>query len=173
MRIKVLIITILAIIYSCNNEKSVNSERSLTKMTKEAISITEGYITDQLKDSRKSINNIGLITIENKEKRYIIDPKEVYTGLIDDDQITDAIITIISFKGQDYYMTEHLILINTEGRLRLIRSFEKDMKILRLNDRIITAEIHTKPRTSPLYNCESCRAILTYKYSNGDLVKTE
>lgn len=173
MRVKILIFIALVIFTSCNNGGSDNTERSIIKIKKEAVSIAEDYVKEQLKDSRTAINSLGIIVIENNQKRFVIDQRDVFTGLIDEDEKTDAIITITSYNGQDYNMTEHLIMISTEGKLLLIRSFEKDMKILQLKDRIITAEIHTKPRTSPLYSCASCKAIVTYKYSSGDLIKTE
>jgi hypothetical protein len=93
--------------------------------------------------------------------------------LIDADSLQDAIVTLTSFTGQDINLIEHLILLNTNGKLMLIRSFEADMKILQLKDRILTVEVHTKPRTSPLYNCASCKAIINYKFREGDLVKIE
>jgi hypothetical protein len=173
MKLKSLFYFLYLLLISCRNSGAEKAEKTSDSLNKEVISITEVYVKDQLKDPRTTTNNIGIITIENNQKKFIIDPREIFTGFIDDDEETDAIITINSYLGQDYYLTEHLIMINTQGKLLLIRSFEKDMKILRLNDRIITAEIHTKPRSSPLYNCESCKAIVNYKYSSGDLLKTE
>ena len=168
-----ILIPLLTLIFSCQDSGPKKTETDSESLKKEVISIAEGYVKEQLKDAKTIINSTGLITIENYQKKFIIDPRDILAGFIDDDQETDAIITLTSYMDQNYYMTEHLILLQTEGKLMLIRSFEKDMKILRLKDRIITAEIHTKPRTSPLYSCASCKAIIYYRYSNGDLIKTD
>jgi hypothetical protein len=171
MRIKVLIIIILAIISSCNNEGSNNTERSLEKMKEKAISISENYVKTTLKNKKKSVSLNGTITISDSLKRYVIDPGKIFLGLIDDDHSTDAIVTVISFKGDYLDLIEHLIILNTNGKLMLIRSIESDMTILRLENRVITAELPNRPRSSPLYHCASCRDIVNYEFKDGDLLR--
>jgi len=171
MRIKVLIITILAIITSCNNEKSDNTERSLIKMRKKAISISVDYVKTTLNNKKKSVSLNGTIIVGDSLKRYVIDPGKIFTGLIDDDLTTDAIVTVISFKGDYLDLIEHLIILNTNGKLMLIRSIESDMTILKLENRVITAELPNRPRSSPLFYCDSCRDIVNYEFKNGDLIR--
>ncbi len=173
MKLKLILILFLTFNLSCLNQGNVKVENASERIKKETFLIAEEYCRSQLIDPKSTVNQMGLTIIEDSQKRYILDSRVVITGLVNEDNEQDAILTITSYKGQDYILTEHLILLNTNGKLILIRSVEKDMKILRLNDRIITAEIHTKPRTSPLYNCESCKAIINYRYSNGDLIKAE
>jgi hypothetical protein len=47
------------------------------------------------------------------------------------------------------------------------------MKILGIKDGVITAEIYTKSRNSPLANCSLCKEVVKYRFKSGDLIKTE
>ena len=160
------IIIPIFIIASCNSD-------SPEKTRKEVITIAENYATGQLKDAKKTVLGNGTIIISDQEKRYIIDPAKIIITLFDDDQVNDAVITISSFKGKDLDLIEHLFIINTNGKLMLIRTVESDMKILQIKERIITTQQPTRPRTSPLYNCASCQEIVNYRFINGDLVTIE
>jgi hypothetical protein len=172
MRVKVLIIIALAIFTSCNNNGSDNSERSLIKKLKEkTISITEDYVKTSLKNTKRSVSQNGTITIGDSLKRYIIDPSKIFTGLIDNDLTNDAIATVISLKGDYLDLIEHLVILNTNGKLMLIRAIESDMTILKLENRVITAELPNRPRSSPLFYCASCRDIVNYEFKDGDIVR--
>jgi hypothetical protein len=50
----------------------------------------------------------------------------------------------------------------------MLRSVESDMRILQLNERTITADVPTHPRSSPLYNCPECREIVRFRFNKGD-----
>jgi hypothetical protein len=174
MQHKSIITLIVLISLSCQqNTTPKKVENPVDKIRKEAVSIAEDYAQKQLKNGKITTAANGFVTIKDSLKSYIFDPSRIVTGFIDSDSLDDAIVTITSFSGQDIDLVEHLILLNTNGNLMLIRSFEADMKILRLSNRILTVEVHTKPRTSPLYNCSACRAIINYKFKDGDLVKME
>jgi hypothetical protein len=174
MKLKLIIILVMFSSISCRHDTSIKeNETPAEKIRKEAVSIAEDYALNQLKNGSIATDANGFITIKDSLRSYIFDPSRIVTGFIDSDSLDDAIVTVTSFSGQDIDLVEHLILLNTNGNLMLIRSFEADMKILRLSDRIITVEVHTKPRTSPLYNCAACKAIINYKYKEGDLVKIE
>jgi hypothetical protein len=173
-KLKLLPAIILFISFSCRSgEQSKQIENPAEKIRKEAVAIAEDYSRNQLKDAKVTANVNGFITVEDSLRKFIFDPARITTGYIDTDSLEDAIVTITSFNGEEINLIEHLILLNTNGKLMLIRSFEADMKILQLKDRILTVEVHTKPRTSPLYNCASCKAIINYKFKEGDLVKIE
>jgi len=174
MKLRLLLPVILSISLSCHQgEQPKLIEAPAEKNRKEAVAIAEEYARNQLKDAKVSANVNGFITVEDSLRKFIFDPARIITGYIDADSLEDAIVTLTSFNGQEISLIEHLILLNTNGKLMLIRSFEADMKILRLKDRILTVEVHTKPRTSPLYNCAACKAIINYKFKEGDLVKIE
>jgi len=174
MKLKLLPVIILFINFSCNSgEQSKQIENPVEKIRKEAVAIAEDYSRNQLKDAKITANVNGFITVGDSLRKYIFDPARIFTGFIDADSLEDAIVTLTSFNGQEISLIEHLILLNTNGKLILIKSIEADMRILQLKDRILTVEVHTKPRTSPLYNCAACKAIINYKFKDGDLVKIE
>ncbi|MBK7133961.1 MAG: hypothetical protein IPH69_14395 [Bacteroidales bacterium] len=171
MKINFLIFITLITLTSCLNQGTDNSERTLKKLKERVISISEDYVRTSLSNTKKTVSQNGTITIGDSLKRYIIDPSKIFTGYIDDDLTTDAIVTVISFKGDYLDLIEHLIILNTNGKLMLIRSIESDMTILKLDNRIITAELPTRPRTSPLFYCSSCREIVNYEFKDGDLIR--
>lgn len=149
-----------------NSNKQANKDNELKK---KAIAVAEKYAMSQLTLPLKNIDASGIIFIGNEQKRYIIDPSKVFTGLVDDDDEKDAVVTLTSFKGNYIDMIEHLIMITEEGKLLMIRSVESDMKVLTIKNGIITAKVPTHSRNSPLYNCEDCQEIKNYRYINGNL----
>ncbi len=161
---------LLSLLTTCRQNSGTDNTPE-NKIRKKAIAIAENYASAQLKNPKKEVANNGIITISDDQKRYIIDPARVFTGLIDDDSYKDAIVSVVSQTRQQMDLTEHLIILNTNGKLMLIKSIEEDIKILELKDRVITAEIHTRSRNSPLYYCSSCIEIAKFRYKDGDLVK--
>lgn len=167
-----LLIFILGILLSCTQKPAKTQAESYeSKLKKEAVAIAKDYASRQLKAPTTMVDDFGNIIINDNQKRYRIEPSKILTGKIDGDENIDALVTLTSNYKQDIGMPEHLILLNTNGKLMLEKVFELDMKVVKLKDRIITAELHTKPRTSPLYNCSHCIEIVNFKYSNGELVK--
>lgn len=154
-----------------NSSEEINTESSGIK--KQAIELSVEYIKTQFKDSTKTTSGGGVIWINDAKKMVEIDPARIYLGAVDADSTEDAIVTITSFFGKEPGIPEHLILLTEQGKLVLAKAIEMDMEILSLKDRILTGKIHTKPRTSPLYNCPECVEIVKYKFSNNDLVKME
>jgi hypothetical protein len=126
-----------------------------------------------LDDSKKTIDENGIVTISNKEKYYIIDPSKIFTGLIDDDQTKDAIISLDTYYKDNQTTSEHLIITDSGETMMLNRAIESDMKVLGIKDRSITAEVPSHSRNSPLFNCASCREVVKYRFLNGDLIKSE
>ncbi|HAM09403.1 MAG TPA: hypothetical protein DDY34_15600 [Bacteroidales bacterium] len=139
------------------------------KLKQEAVAVAEKYAMSQLTLPLKNVDASGIIFIGNEQKKYIIDPSKVFTGLINDDEDTDAIVTLTSFRDNYIDMIEQLIIITEEGKLLMIRSVESDMKVLTIRNGIITAKVPTYSRNSPLYNCEACQEIKNYRYINGNL----
>lgn len=153
--------------FSCGHEEPGKKLRD--EVTEAAARYAEG----QLKNPVRKMENSYIIVSGAGNKRYIINPSDIFTGLIDSDDMPDAVITLFTFEGDYQGISEHLIMISNEKGVSLLSSVESDMKILRLSDRIITAEIPTHPRTSPLYHCNECREIVRYRLENGNLVKAD
>jgi hypothetical protein len=166
-----LFIIIIGTIFSCTQKPSRQPESIESKLKNEAVVIAKDYVSKQLKTATITVDGFGMITISDELKRYRIDPSKIIIGQIDQGDSMDGLVTITSTYQQDIGMPEHLILLNTNGKLALEKVFEQDMKIVKLKDRIITGELHTKPRTSPLYNCSHCVEIVIFQYKDGDLVR--
>ena len=169
------LIFLLFFLFSCaNNEKNEGSGKSVAKrLKKEVLNFATGYATDKFKDPKRKVNSDGIITINENQLSYVIDPAKISVGLIDDDSKEDVILSIDYYNGQNLVLTEHLILINTDGKYMLNRVIESDMKILGINNRIITAEIYTRSRNSPLINCSACKEIVKYQFKRGELIRME
>lgn len=175
MRVYFVLYSFIVLLASCaqNSGPANDSSSSDNEIRKEVMSIAENYAASQLKVSTRTVIGNGIVILSDKQKRYFIDPGKILTGLIDDDSTKDAIITITSFHGEELDMIEHLVILNTNGKLMLLKTIESDMKIIQFQNRIITGELPTHPRSSPLYNCASCQAIVKYKFIKGDLIKIE
>jgi hypothetical protein len=163
-----LLISIVLIYLSCTT-----CGLSENKIRKQAIAIAEKYVSDQLKDAKKTITKNGFIIIGDKQKMFVIDPAKTYLGLIDDDSKTDAIVSLDCFTGQRQTTSEHLILINKDDKMIFNRAVESDMRIIEIKDRLITADVPTHSRNNPLFDCKSCREVIKYQFRKGELVKME
>ncbi len=173
MKLKFLIIIIIGFLISCSQSRKNNQTLSPSeKLKKEAVTLAVEYVKTQLTEAQTTEKN-GIITISTTEKRYTIDPSETLIGLIDQDTIDDAIVSLTSYYKKEMGFSEQLFFIKNNGELILVKSIEDDIKILKLKDRIITAERHTKPRNSPLYDCEVCIEVDDYAFENGELVIVE
>lgn len=156
----------LGLITSCqDNSVSITKEQ--------VMSIAEKYVRGQLATAERQISAKGAVIFSEGDKKYYIDPLTIFTGLINEDSREDALITIVSYNGMELGLIEHLFIINTDEGLSMQKSYESDMKILDLKDRVIIAELPTHPRSSPLYNCDDCREVIRYRYDMGELVKVE
>lgn len=167
---KLYFFAIISIILPINCSHDFRSEE---KIKAKSLAVAENYITDRMINSKKTEYKNGLTGISNENRTYIINPSKIYTGFIDDDNDTDAIVTLDVFEGQYQIMSEHLILIQKNGRMVFNRAIESDMKIFEIKDRIITAEVPTHDRNSPLFDCSSCQEVVNYRFVNGDLVRME
>jgi hypothetical protein len=133
---------------SSGNGKVNNSPEANFKS--QAIALAETYAKDQ-------------------QIKVVIDPELVFTGLIDEDEQQDAIVSVSTFEGP--FSDLQLILVQQDGKLIFSKAVEADMNILSLKDRVIIAEIPTRPRSSPLYDCHSCKELADYQFRDGGLVR--
>ena len=175
MRTFLLLIIIAGFLSACsqNSGTSGNNDQSEKRIRKQAISIAETYATTNLTDAKKTKEENGTRTIGNDQKLYVIDPKKIFIGFIDQDSLQDAIISLFPYQDQHEVTTEHLIILQTDGKFKLIRSLESDMRIINLKDGIITAEVPEHSRNTPLFNCPSCWEVVRFRFINGELVKTD
>ena len=136
---------------SCGRSSGTgNDNSSETGLKDQAVALAEAYAKDQ-------------------QKKVVISPDLVFTGLVDEDEYQDAIVSASTFQGP--FSDLQLILVQQDGKLILSKVIEADMNILSLKNRIIIAEIPTRPRSSPLYDCNSCKELADYQFRDGALVR--
>jgi hypothetical protein len=158
----------------CTRKTGTNKPAiSDAEVKNEAINIVKNYAAEQLQNATTSKDVRGIITIANNQKKIVIDPEMIFTGLIDKDNETDAIASILICFNDGAIIDEHLILLNKNGCLEFVKAINLNIKILQLTKGRIVADLHTKPRSNPLYNCHSCTMRVNYQYSNGDLVEVK
>lgn len=174
MRICLIPVLLLSLV-SCsqNSVSNQNLNASEQKTKRQIIAVAEKYILSQLPDASKTKTKNGLIIIGDTLKKYIVDPSRIYTGLIDDDQKDDAIISIAVIQGQYETMSEQLIILRSGKKFTLSRALESDMKIISIKDRVITADVPEHSRNNPLFNCPSCWEVVKFRFDKGELRKIE
>jgi hypothetical protein len=170
-----LVLFLFFLLISCthNDNKAGQGNTVAPGIKRRVMDIAINYARDKLKDSKKTVEKGGIVTIVNNQIKYVIDPSKIVVGLIDDDPNEDAIVSISSYNGQFLATTEHLILIKSNGKFKVTKVIERDMTVLKIKDRIIYVEIRKLPPDSPNYNCAICREVVKYKYMNGDLSKID
>ena len=174
MRLSIFLVFLTGSFFSILNScKGLHDDASENKIRNQVITVAEKYVMNHLAEPRKTGSETGIITISDNQKSYVIDPLKIFTGLIDDDQEEDAIVTVATYQGEYQTVSEQLIILNTENSLTLVRALESDMRIISLKDRIITADVPEHSRNNPLFNCKSCWEVVRYQYRTGDLVKVE
>jgi hypothetical protein len=131
------------------------------------------YAVNLLNNTSSNTSGNGITRYGDDAHTIIVDPARLFTGYVDEDDLKDAVITIVGTENGILGKIEHLVFLNTGSGLSLSATLESDMRILRLEDRLITAELPTHPRTSPLYNCDKCTETVKYSFRNGELVRVE
>jgi hypothetical protein len=169
------LIILLFFLMSCNqnNNKTLQQGSVTTKIKRQITDIATDYITSKFNNSDKSVGKDGILNIVNGQRKFVIDPLKISVGLIDSDEVEDATLTIPSYNGQYDVTTELLVMLKSDNKFRIVKVLEGDMKVLKIEDRIIYIEIPKLPPDSPNYNCAICREVVKYKYLKGDLIKAE
>ncbi|MCJ7447454.1 MAG: hypothetical protein MUO72_07175 [Bacteroidales bacterium] len=151
--------------------KTVNSPEE--NVRSQVISIATDYASAQLNNAKKSIDKDGIISMSGNGFSYLIDPSKIIISELDEDSEKDAIVPLNLFRGVTPVKTDHLILINKEGKLVIAKTIYNVIKILKIEDRIIVAEVTKVSMDSPTYGCSECIEIAKYQFREGELVKIE
>jgi len=167
------LILYLFFLLACKEPLPDKSKSLNTNLRFQAIKEAELLLSQRLKGISGVEAGGGKVVFTRGEYSYLVDPAQAFTGLIDDNETEDAWVTIQVFQHNKPEDNEHLIFINTGEVLVLEKSFRKDMKILKLKDRVITGEVHTHDRSSPLYDCASCLDVVQYRLRGDSLVALE
>ncbi len=94
------------------------------KIRKQVTAVAEKYIVSQLNDAKKTVLKDGSIIFSNDLKKYVIEPAKVFTGLIDDDQNIDAIVTLSTYDNKFQTVSEQLIILHSEDGFKLVSAIE-------------------------------------------------
>ncbi len=175
MRILLAILLFTLLLPACNQQSgSVKPvSRSDKKIIKKAVAIAENYAAEQITGAKRFPADEGSIVIGNDQWKFVIHTSEVHAGLINEDNEKDAIVSLDSYQGQFQVPSWQLILLKSSGRLKLAAAIEYDMTISQIEDRVITAEVPTHTRNSPLFNCSECLEIMRFRFENGELVRAK
>jgi hypothetical protein len=137
------------------------------RLRQNAVNLARKYAKENVQ--KAEVQKIGgTETIGDQQKRYVLDTSQVFTGHINKDERPDAIVSLEVYEGNFAVRTEHLILLKY-GELQLARVIPSDMKVLAIKEGIIIAEVPTKPRSSPLFNCHSCRELHDFRFEHDSL----
>jgi len=165
---------------SRDGKKPESNKGTDTNLKAEAMEMAVSFAMSKFAEPKRVVEKSGTITVSDSKLSliaepvsYIIEPSAVYTGLIDDDEYSDAIVSVASYKGQYLIPSEHLIITGTADKPILNRVIESDMRVLGIKDKIITVEIRTHKPGSPLYNCDACKEVIKYYFLQGELVRAE
>ncbi|MFN8258342.1 MAG: hypothetical protein U0W24_21815 [Bacteroidales bacterium] len=135
-----------------------------------AVKVAVNFVKSKINSPQVKVFN-NMVIVQKGNTRYEIRPENIFYGLIDADTTKDAFISISSYNLNEFIMKENLILLKSGDSLKLAYVFEEDIDVMKVDDRYIYGEVHKKPRSSPLYNCEECKEQVKYKFENGELIK--
>ena len=170
---RILFFIILLIFFGCQKSKvqMTENEKAAERIKTEAFQIAENNAKSKLiNPSATAADTRGIISFSDSTKRYELDPNMVHIGLIDEDQNTDAIVSMVVYHSNNQITDEQIILLNKNGKLEQVATFDLNLRIIIIANRKITAELHTKPRTSIYYDCVKCKKIVDYEFKNDSLV---
>ena len=154
---------------ACNRKKVTtgNEKLSAGKMAEQAVEVAGKYAFKNLNDPEISYDKDGTMTISKDIERYVIIPSETVICDIDEDSEKDAIVPMTRYYGNRPVMKEHLFLFNREGSLKTDTIISDIIKILKVEDRMIYAEISKVSMDSPGYGCASCMEVARYQFTGG------
>jgi len=178
---KILIIIIfLPLFTACANKDNAESRKLVIKevmdlATKYASEkFYEPIITTEVGGTVSIVDKkIDFISADRRPLKYKITPANITLGMINDDPVQDAIITITSSKGDFELTPEHLIIVSSDGKLMLNRVMEEEMTVLGIKDQVITAEVRSHSRNTPLRDCDACKEVVNFAFKSGELVRKE
>jgi hypothetical protein len=175
MKIIYFLVFILPLLLSCTRNDNSTGPGTYIKprIKKQVMSIAVDYAVEKFKDAKLSVLKDGTVNVSDNQITYSIDPATIVTGLIDNDSEEDAIITVTCYKGKFQVNSEHLILIKTGRKFKLDGVADTIMKIIRIDDNIIYAEISKFPVDAPAFGCAVCKEVVKYQYRDGNLIRTE
>jgi len=171
MRIVSIFIILAGFSAACTHGRGGNSPEATARS--QVITVAKEYALHIMKDARVSTDRDGIITLSTDRMRYVIDPAKIVISEIDEDPEKDAIVPLTLLQGQKLIMREHLLILTTGEKMVIDTVLYDIISILKVEDRIINAEISKVGIDSPGYGCATCMEIARYKFRGGKFAKTE
>lgn len=168
-----IILTLSLLVFSCNSGTDKSGSTHEEKIRKQISAVAEKYIMGQVSEQEKIVTENGMIIFGGDQKRYLLDPAKIYTGLINDDNRIDAIVSLSVFQGNYQTVSEQLIILRQGNDYILALAVESDMIIISLEDKIITADVPEHSRDNPLFSCPTCREVMKFRFEAGELIRVE
>ena len=175
MRTHFLLLLLTGMLTACSQHSGNKRSEAASgnDISRQALEVAEDYVRSRLKDAQRMVTGDGVITWSDHQSMFVIDPRLIFQGPVDDDTEQDVIVSVAAFEGKSQIVTRHLVLLSTNGKLALAQVVESDMEILFIKNGVITADVPTHARTSPLFNCSECRDVVNYRLQGWRLVKVE
>jgi len=170
-----LLIILGSIIVSCaqENTTSRSENRAGGKIREEVIGFVENYLKEKLNDPSVSVDEFNMIHISDSVSGYMINQSKITIGKIDEDKINDAIVPVYVLRGQSVMEYDHLVVLNSAGKYKVVKTMNDVFNIHGIKNRKIIAEVSTVAPDSPGFGCAECKEVVNYEYRGGDLVKVE
>ena len=175
MKTYFLLFILIGFFASCSQDNSTSrSEHKAGGRTKkQVISFVENYLKEKLNDPRVSVDEFNMIHISDSVSGYIINQSGIVIGKIDEDKVDDAIVPVYVLRGQSVMEYDHLVLLNSDGIYKVVKTMNDVFNIHGIEGREIIAEVSTVAPDSPGFGCAECKEVVKYKYKDGDLVRAE
>jgi hypothetical protein len=175
MRSYFIIIILAGFMSSCTQNNSTNQpdNKAVEKTREEVISSVENYLKEKLKDPRVSVDEFNMICISDSVAGYQINQSKIVIGKIDEDKVDDAVVPVYTLRGQSVMEYDHLIVLNSAGIYKVVKTMKDVFNIHAIKNRKIFAEVSTVSPDSPGFGCDECKEVVKYKYRDGELVRIE
>lgn len=175
MRLYFIIIILGGFLASCtgNNQEGQTKNKTDKKTRKEVISSVENYLKEKLNNPRVSVDQFKMICISDSVEGFQINQSKISIGKIDEDKVDDAIVPVYVLRGQSVMEYDHLVVLNSAGKYKVVKTMNDVFNIHGIKNREIIAEVSTVAPDSPGFGCNECKEIVKYRYKDGDLVRAE
>jgi len=166
------LLTILTILVTagggCSNNKS-----SGNRLKEQAVASAREHILEITRNGDVTVDKEGIITITAGRISYLIDPSAVLIEEINEDPLKDVIVPVTGFDDGGMLAKKHLIMINSDNAMLLDTVLTDVVRILKVEDGVIYAELSKVSMDSPYYGCAECVEIASYRFREGKLEKIE
>ena len=166
MRNILILITLYGLLAACTDNSS-------SRIREEVIASVENFVKNELGNPNRSVDDDGTIILFSNGIIYRIDPGRIVTGDLDGDSREDAIISLLVSRMPIMDRPEHMILLKDDSGFIITKVPDSDMKVLRIEDGIVYAEISVISPDSPMYGCDSCKEVVQFQYTGGDLIRID